>query len=83
TTSAINLGAALAEYGRRVLMVDFDPQAALSAGLGANPDELETTVYNVIMERDVSARDAIVSGSVAGLDLLPANIDLSAAEVQL
>lgn len=83
TTSAINLGAALAECGRKVLMVDFDPQAALSAGLGVNPDELETTVYNVIMEREVSAKDALVSSRVRGLDLLPANIDLSAAEVQL
>jgi len=83
TTSAINLGAALAEYGRRVLMVDFDPQAALSAGLGTSPHDLETTVYNVMMEREVSARDAIVSTHVQGVDLLPANIDLSAAEVQL
>ena len=83
TTSAINLGAALAEYGRKVLMVDFDPQAALSAGLGTSPHELETSVYNVIMEREVLARDAILSTHVPGVDLLPANIDLSAAEVQL
>lgn len=83
TTSAINLGAALAEYGRRVLMVDFDPQGALSAGLGTSPHDLETTVYNVMMEREVQARDAIVSTHVEGVDLLPANIDLSAAEVQL
>ena len=83
TTSAINLGAALAEYGRRVLMVDFDPQGALSAGLGTSPHDLEITVYNVLMEREVTARDAIVSTHVEGVDLLPANIDLSAAEVQL
>ncbi|GAA1187239.1 MULTISPECIES: AAA family ATPase [Nesterenkonia] len=83
TTSAINLGAALAEYGRRVLMVDFDPQGALSAGLGTSPHELETSVYNVMMERDVTARDAILTTHVPGVDLLPANIDLSAAEVQL
>ncbi|GFZ95639.1 ParA family protein [Nesterenkonia alkaliphila] len=83
TTSAINLAAALAEYGRRVLMVDFDPQGALSAGLGANPHELETTVYNVLMEKGVEVTDAVVSTHVPGMDLLPANIDLSAAEVQL
>ncbi|HIW99117.1 MAG TPA: AAA family ATPase [Candidatus Nesterenkonia stercoripullorum] len=83
TTSAINLGAALAEYGRKVLMVDFDPQGALSAGLGTNPHDLDTTVYNVLMERDVTAHDAIVGTHVGGVDLLPANIDLSAAEVQL
>lgn len=83
TTSTINLGAALAEYGRKVLMVDFDPQGALSAGLGVSSHELDTTVYNVIMERDVHARDAIVETNVEDVDLLPANIDLSAAEVQL
>jgi chromosome partitioning protein len=83
TTSSINMGAALAEYGRRVLMVDFDPQGALSAGFGTNPHELDTTVYNVLMERDVKTRDAIVSTHVENVDLLPANIDLSAAEVQL
>lgn len=83
STSAINLGASLAEYGRRVLMVDFDPQGALSAGLGANPHELDTTIYNVMMERDVRVEDALVATHVPGLDLLPANIDLSAAEVQL
>ncbi|WP_010525815.1 ParA family protein [Nesterenkonia sp. F] len=83
TTSAINLGAALAEQGRRVLMVDFDPQAALSAGLGTNPHELEVSVYNVMMEREVTTQEAILSTHVEGVDLLPANIDLSAAEVQL
>lgn len=83
TTSTINLGAALAEYGRKVLMVDFDPQGALSAGLGVSSHELDTTVYNVMMERNVHARDAIVETNVEDVDLLPANIDLSAAEVQL
>ncbi|MDO4239926.1 ParA family protein [Micrococcus sp.] len=83
TTSTINLGAALAGYGRRVLMVDFDPQGALSAGLGADPHAMDVTVYNVLMERKVGARDAIVSTEFENMDLLPANIDLSAAEVQL
>ncbi|HET8795335.1 MAG TPA: ParA family protein [Arthrobacter sp.] len=83
TTSTINLGAALAEAGRKVLLVDFDPQGALSAGLGTNPHELDLTVYNVLMDRKVQIRDAIQSTSVEGIDLLPANIDLSAAEVQL
>ncbi|MCT1607847.1 ParA family protein [Nesterenkonia massiliensis] len=83
TTSAINLGAALAGYGRRVLMVDFDPQGALSAGFGAAPHDLDTTVYNVLMDRSVSVHDALIRTHVPGVDLLPANIDLSAAEVQL
>ncbi len=83
TTSTINLGAALAEYGRRVLLVDFDPQGALSVGLGVNPLQLDTTVYNLLMERDVEVGDALLKTAVPGLDLLPSNIDLSAAEVQL
>jgi chromosome partitioning protein len=83
TTSTINLGAALAECGRRVLLVDFDPQGALSVGLGIQPHELDQTVYNVIMERSVSISDVIRKTNVDGVDLLPSNIDLSAAEVQL
>lgn len=83
TTSTINLGAALAEYGRRVLLVDFDPQGALSVGLGVQPHELDQTIYNAIMERSVSAQDVLHKTSIDGMHLLPSNIDLSAAEVQL
>jgi len=83
TTSTINLGAALAELGRQVLLVDFDPQGALSVGLGVNPHELDRTVYNLLMEREVTADDVLLKTNVPGLDLLPSNIDLSAAEVQL
>ncbi|HEU5005516.1 MAG TPA: ParA family protein [Jatrophihabitantaceae bacterium] len=83
TTSTINLGAALAELGRRVLLVDFDPQGALSVGLGVQPHQLERTVYNLLMERSVGFEDVRLKTGVAGLDLLPSNIDLSAAEVQL
>ncbi|MCQ9164313.1 MULTISPECIES: AAA family ATPase [unclassified Arthrobacter] len=83
TTSTINLGAALAESGRRVLLVDFDPQGALSAGLGTNPHELDITVYNVLMDRKVDIREAILHTDIENIDILPANIDLSAAEVQL
>jgi chromosome partitioning protein len=83
TTSTINLGAALAEYGRNVLLVDFDPQGALSVGLGVNPLQLDRTVYNLLMERDVNVHDVMLKTEVPGMDLLPSNIDLSAAEVQL
>ena len=83
TTSTINLGAALAEVGRRVLLVDFDPQGALSVGLGVQPHQLDRTAYNVLMERSVGIEDVLLKTSVAGMDLLPSNIDLSAAEVQL
>ncbi|MDP9222201.1 MAG: AAA family ATPase [Actinomycetota bacterium] len=83
TTTTINLGAALAEYGRKVLLVDFDPQGALSVGLGINPHELDTTVYQLLMERGVDVHQVVQHTAVPGLDILPANIDLSAAEVQL
>ena len=83
TTTTINLAAALAEYGRRVLIVDFDPQGAASVGLGISPHELDRTVYNLLMERDADLQDVLRHTAVPGLDLLPANIDLSAAEVQL
>jgi chromosome partitioning protein len=83
TTSTINLGAALVEYGRKVLLVDLDPQGALSVGLGVPAQQLERTVYNALMERRTTLADVVVPTDVPGLDLAPSNIDLSAAEVQL
>ncbi len=83
TTTTINLGAALAEQGRKVLLVDFDPQGSLSVGLGLNPHEMDLTIYNLLMQRDVAIEEVVVPSGVPGMDLLPSNIDLSAAEVQL
>ncbi|RLK54771.1 MULTISPECIES: ParA family protein [Actinokineospora] len=83
TTSTINLGAALTEFGRRVLLVDFDPQGALSVGLGIPAHQLDRTIYNVLIERSVGIEDVVLRTGVENMDLLPSNIDLSAAEVQL
>lgn len=83
TTSTINLGAALAEYGRRVLLVDLDPQGALSAGLGVAHHDLDLTVHNLLIGSKVSIDDVLMKTRVDNLDLLPSNIDLSAAEIQL
>lgn len=82
TTTAINLASALAGYGRKVLLVDFDPQGALSAGLGVVAHDIKT-VYDLMIEKYLKVQDVIVKTSVKNLDVIPANIDLSAAEVQL
>jgi chromosome partitioning protein len=82
TTTAINLASALAGYGRKVLVVDFDPQGALSAGLGVVAHDIKT-IYDLMVEKDLNVEEVIVKTSVKNLDVIPANIDLSAAEVQL
>ncbi|WP_374454946.1 ParA family protein [Nocardioides sp.] len=83
TTTTINLGASLAEFGRKVLLVDFDPQGSLSVGLGLNPHEMDFTIYNLLMDRETTLDEVVVPSGIPGMDLLPSNIDLSAAEVQL
>lgn len=83
TTTSINLAAALAGYGRRVLLVDFDPQGAASAGLGVNAMALERTIYNEMVAAKPDVKAIIQRTSVENLDLAPANIELSAAEIQL
>jgi chromosome partitioning protein len=82
TTTAINLASALAGYGRKVLVVDFDPQGALSAGLGVVAHDIKT-IYDLMVEKDLRVQDVILPTGVKNLDVIPANIDLSAAEVQL
>src|SRR5689334_24057264 len=82
TTSTINLGAALAEYGRKVLLVDFDPQGALSVGLGVASMQLEQSIHDSIVG-GIPINEVIQPTRVPGLDLAPSNIDLSAAEVLL
>lgn len=83
TTTTINLGAALAELGASVLLVDMDPQGSLGVGLGVEANALDTTVYNLLLQDGSSVDDAIVTTATPGLDLLPANIDLAAAEILL
>ena len=83
TTTTINLAASLAEYGRKVLIVDFDPQGAASAGLGVNGHELDDTIYTLLMNPKMDINHFIKKTAVENVDVIPANIDLSAAEVQL
>jgi len=81
TTTTLNLGAALHKEGKRVLLVDMDPQAALSTSLESAPRGAEKTVYDVLLSRTAATR--VVRRTGAGPDLIPANIDLAAAEVEL
>ncbi|NEG70089.1 ParA family protein [Bifidobacterium choloepi] len=83
TTSSINIAGALTQYGRKVLIVDFDPQGAATVGLGINANALENTVYTALFNPRMDVHDVIQHTHFENLDIMPANIDLSAAEVQL
>lgn len=82
TTTTINTAAALAEYGRKVLLVDFDPQGALTRGFGIEPADGQT-IYELMINRKLKTQDVILKTQIDGLDIIPANIQLSAAEIQL
>lgn len=83
TTTSINVAGALSQYGRKVLAIDFDPQGALTVGLGINGNSTEKTIYTALFQPGMDIHEAIVHTRFEGLDIIPANIDLSAAEVQL
>jgi chromosome partitioning protein len=82
TTSALSLGVALAERGRRVLLIDIDPQANLTQGLGGDPSALEYSVYEVLLNPERGAAFATIATS-AGPDLVPAALELAGAELEL
>lgn len=82
TTTAINLSATLAEAGQRVLAVDFDPQGNETSGLGVEKDDVEHTVYELLIE-ECKVEDCIVKEVQPGLDLMPSNINLAGAEIEL
>lgn len=80
TTTTINLGAALAELGRRVLLVDFDPQHSLSVGLNVNTRNIEGSIYNLMMDESTRIDDYLLKTSVPGMDMIPSHEDLAGAE---
>jgi chromosome partitioning protein len=82
TTTVINLGAALAELERRVLLVDMDPQSALSGAMGMDLNNLQQTIYNVLVDTRVPIH-SIIHSVRPNLDVVPSNIDLAAAELEL
>lgn len=80
TTTTINLGASLAELGRRVLLVDFDPQHSLSVGLGVSTRNLEGSIYNLMLDESTRIEDFLLKTNVPGMDMIPSHEDLAAAE---
>lgn len=82
TTTAVNVGAALAELGYRVLVVDLDPQGNATTGLGVNPRNLDSSIYDVIMH-DAALEDCIEPTSLRHLFVAPATINLAGAEIEL
>lgn len=83
TTSSVNIAGALSQYGRKVLIVDFDPQGAATVALGVNADQVDNTIYTALFNPHMDVHDIISPTRFPNLDVIPANIDLSAAEVQL
>jgi len=83
TTTAVNLAAALAEKGNRTLIVDLDPQGHTTLGFGYDPDALEKSVYDVLINQQVPISKVIISTKIDLLDLAPSNVLLSGAELEL
>ena len=83
TTTCVNMAAYLTDFGKKVLIVDIDPQGNATTGLGFSKSALKQSVYNVLIDDDEKASQDIVHTEVPNLDLLPSNIDLAGAEVEL
>ena len=83
TTTAVNIAAAFAMLGNRVLIVDLDPQGHTTLGLGSDPDTLDKTVYDALTNAQIPMSRIVVSSSAKGLDLAPSNILLSGLEFEL
>ena len=83
TTTNINLAACLAIKGKKVLILDIDPQGNTTSGIGISKKNLEKTVYNILVDENFDPREAIIQTTVENLDLIPASVDLAGAEVEL
>lgn len=82
TTTAINLSACLAEKGKKVLALDMDPQGNMTSGLGVDKEEVETTIYDLIVG-EATIEEVLLEDVMENLDIIPTNIELSGAEIEL
>ena len=83
TTTNINLGACLALMGKKVLILDIDPQGNTTSGIGIRKKNLKYTVYDLLIEDDFATQKAILHTNTKGLDIIPASVDLAGAEIEL
>ena len=83
TTTNINLAACLALKGKKVLVLDIDPQGNTTSGIGVSKKNLKYTIYNILIDKSFDPRKAIIKTNVENLDLIPASVDLAGAEVEL
>ena len=82
STTTVNLGAALAVMGKRVLVVDTDPQGNTTTGFGIDKPRLQRDIYNILLQ-EAAAEDTLVATELEGLSLIPATINLAGAEIEL
>ena len=82
TTSAVNLSAALAQFGSKVLLIDMDPQGNMTSGLGIDKDEVEKNIYDLMIGQ-AGVDEVLQKEAIENLDVIPTSIDLSAAEIEL
>lgn len=82
TTTSVNLSACLAHIGKKVLLIDTDPQGNATSGVGVNKGEVQNCIYNILID-DVNMKDVILPTEIENLDIIPATISLAGAEIEL